>query len=140
MEKHVIFGVHVTDRMKNAVELQRAFSEFGCQIKTRLGLHEVSASACSPNGLVILEMVGDDAILDRAVERPLVRKTCGLRRPRSEGLVRGDRDHGQDRHDKKDDHELDHRETPVLVQPNPTPRTVHMNPPVRACPRHPKYS
>jgi hypothetical protein len=69
MGKHVIFGVHVTDRMKNALELQKAFSEFGCQIKTRLGLHEVSASACSPNGLVILEMVGDDAVVDRAAAR-----------------------------------------------------------------------
>jgi hypothetical protein len=69
MVKHVIFGVHVTDRMKNAGELQKAFSEFGCQIKTRLGLHETTAGACSPNGLVILEMVGDDAILDRAAAR-----------------------------------------------------------------------
>jgi hypothetical protein len=69
MDKHVVFGVHVTDRMKNAVELQKAFSEFGCQIKTRLGLHEVGADACSPNGLVILEMVGDDTVLDAAAAR-----------------------------------------------------------------------
>jgi len=69
MIKHVIFGVHVTDRMKNAGELQKALSEFGSQIKTRLGLHEVSASSCSPNGLVILEMIGDDVTLEHAAQR-----------------------------------------------------------------------
>lgn len=60
-DKHIIFGVHVTDRLQKAVEVQKLFSEYGCHIKTRLGLHEVSHEVCSPRGVVLLEMFGDEA-------------------------------------------------------------------------------
>lgn len=60
MEKHIILGVHITNRLKHAGEIQNLFSEYGCNIKTRLGLHEVER-VCSANGLVILEMHGDEA-------------------------------------------------------------------------------
>ncbi len=59
--KHIIVGVHVTDRLKNAAAVQALFTEYGCHIKTRLGLHEVTGSSCGPNGLVVLELVGDEA-------------------------------------------------------------------------------
>lgn len=61
MERHVILGVHITDRLRRAGEVQRLLSEYGCSIKTRLGLHDTAPGACSPNGLLILEMVGDPA-------------------------------------------------------------------------------
>ncbi len=53
---HVILGVHVTDRMKDAVEVQKVFTHYGSQIKTRLGLHEIGSS---PEGVVLLEIVGE---------------------------------------------------------------------------------
>lgn len=65
MDKHVILGIHLTNRMTKATELQKVFSEFGCNIKTRLGLHQVDHNACSPNGLVLLEYFGDDETLAR---------------------------------------------------------------------------
>jgi hypothetical protein len=43
--------------MKNAGALQQALSEYGCYIKTRLGLHEASEDFCSANGIIILEMI-----------------------------------------------------------------------------------
>jgi len=58
-EKHTIIGVHITDRLTEAVEVQKVLTQFGNQIKTRLGLHEVERAA--PNGLLLLEMVGEDA-------------------------------------------------------------------------------
>ncbi len=58
-EDHLIFGVHITDRLVKASEVQKCLSEYGCNIKTRLGLHEVSSEFCSTNGLLILEMFGD---------------------------------------------------------------------------------
>jgi hypothetical protein len=61
MEKHIILGVHVTDRLKRAAEVQRLFTEYGCNIKTRLGLHEIGAGSCAPSGLVLLEMYGEEA-------------------------------------------------------------------------------
>jgi hypothetical protein len=60
MPKHIILGVHVTERLKNALEVQRLFTEYGCNIKTRLGLHEVNGTACAPAGVVLLELVGDE--------------------------------------------------------------------------------
>ena len=61
MDKHIILGVHVTERLKKAVEVQALLSQYGCNIKTRLGLHEVG-NVCSPNGLLLLEMWGEDEI------------------------------------------------------------------------------
>jgi hypothetical protein len=60
-EKHIILGVHITDRVKHVPSVQNVFTQYGCNIKTRLGLHHVNESFCSPNGLMILEFVGDDA-------------------------------------------------------------------------------
>lgn len=61
MDKHIIVGVHITERVKHAAEIQKVFTEFGCQIRTRLGLHDVNQGSCSPNGLILLDMVDDDA-------------------------------------------------------------------------------
>lgn len=60
MDKHVVVGVHITERVKHASEVQKVFTEFGCQIRTRLGLHEADKGVCSPNGLILLDMVDDD--------------------------------------------------------------------------------
>ena len=57
-ETHYVLGVHVTDRLVHAAQVQQVLTEFGSSIKTRLGLHEVGpGTAGSPNGLLILEVV-----------------------------------------------------------------------------------
>jgi hypothetical protein len=61
MEDHVIFGVHVFDRMKKVPTVQSLLSEYGCSIKTRIGLHHVDENKCSPEGLILLEMFGSPA-------------------------------------------------------------------------------
>ncbi len=68
IERHFILGVHVTDRLKKAAEVQALFSQYGCYIKTRLGLHEVE-NVCSPNGLVLLELHGDDAVCNELADK-----------------------------------------------------------------------
>ncbi|WP_319586084.1 hypothetical protein [uncultured Desulfobulbus sp.] len=60
MDKQVIFGIKISNRMKNVPHMQTILSEFGCNIKTRLGLHDVSETSCSPNGLLILELHGEE--------------------------------------------------------------------------------
>jgi hypothetical protein len=57
---HFILGVHITDRLKEAVRVQQLLTEYGGHIKTRLGLHELEPGAPSPRGLVLLELVGDE--------------------------------------------------------------------------------
>ena len=61
MKNHYILGVHITDRIHKVNDVQQLLTEYGCNIRTRLGLHEASENICSPNGLILLEMIGDDA-------------------------------------------------------------------------------
>ena len=58
-EPHVIYGVHVTNRTIQVPNVQKLLTEYGCNIKTRIGLHHVTEKACSPRGLILLEMFGD---------------------------------------------------------------------------------
>lgn len=59
-EKRLIYGVLLTNRLVEAAPVQQLFTEYGCNIKTRLGLHSVDDSFCSAKGLVLLEMFGDE--------------------------------------------------------------------------------
>ena len=61
-QPHLIFGVHVTDRTNQVPQVQKLLTEYGCNIKTRLGLHRVDENVCSPRGLILLEMFGDPAV------------------------------------------------------------------------------
>lgn len=49
----------VNKRQNEAVTVQKILTEWGCLIKTRLGLHEGVLDECSDVGSIILEMVGD---------------------------------------------------------------------------------
>jgi hypothetical protein len=57
-DDHIILGVHITNRMTKAPEVQKVFTEYGCNIKTRIGLHDVDETTCSPSGVVLLEFFG----------------------------------------------------------------------------------
>lgn len=59
MKENWILGVMVTDRVNEAFRVQDVLTKFGCTIKTRLGLHETSDEYCSSNGLILLELTGD---------------------------------------------------------------------------------
>lgn len=51
-------------RRGSAVEFQRIITEFGCIIKTRLGIHDGVLDKCSDEGLIMLELAGDRAQID----------------------------------------------------------------------------
>jgi len=53
-DTHTIVAVHITDRLKEAVEIQGVLTKYGDLIKTRLGLHEVDAGGMS--GLLLLDI------------------------------------------------------------------------------------
>jgi len=64
MRDHFIVGVHITDRVQNAAEVQAILTEHGRNIRTRLGLHEADADGASPSGLILLETVGPEDQID----------------------------------------------------------------------------
>jgi hypothetical protein len=59
-DTHIILGIHVSDRLKNAADVQKVFTEYGCNIKTRIGLHDTSENVCSPSGVVLIEFFGSE--------------------------------------------------------------------------------
>ena len=59
--KKIIIGIQVGQRNEDASNVQKILTDFGCIIKTRLGLHQQSEynELCSDKGLIILELVRD---------------------------------------------------------------------------------
>jgi hypothetical protein len=67
--KHYILGIHISDRLALADEVQKIFTEYGCNIKTRVGFHDVSESYCSPTGVIVLDMFGEEAVCEQMAGR-----------------------------------------------------------------------
>ena len=51
-----IMAVTIDPRSAHAPQVQTVLTKYGCIIKTRLGLHEVSRDSCSEEGLIILHI------------------------------------------------------------------------------------
>lgn len=57
--KKIIFGICIKERLKDAASIQSLLTKYGCNIKTRLGLHDVDENFCSGSGIIILELIGN---------------------------------------------------------------------------------
>jgi ACT domain-containing protein len=66
---HVIVGIHVQDRHGKVPDVQEILTEYGCSIKTRVGLHDVHEDHCSTSGIILLETAGPRADIDALVEK-----------------------------------------------------------------------
>lgn len=62
-------AILISRRSKNAVQVQGLLTEFGCIIKTRLGLHDGVGDKCSDDGLIILELVGEKPVQKELSEK-----------------------------------------------------------------------
>jgi hypothetical protein len=62
----IIMGIQLEKRQNAVSEVQALLSEYGCYIRTRLGVHEAAEDTCSEKGLIILEFI--DAKQDVAKE------------------------------------------------------------------------
>lgn len=76
MSKKTVLGVLVSNRVKNVAAVQKVLTDHGCNIKTRLGLHDVGDDVCAPSGLLILETFGKAAEV-KAMEAKL-KKVAGV--------------------------------------------------------------
>lgn len=68
MNSYYIIGLRVDHRHANALNLQKALTEFGCNIKLRVGLHETGENFCSDDGVIMLQACGDQETINRMVE------------------------------------------------------------------------
>jgi hypothetical protein len=55
--KKIVMVILVDKRIEDALKVQGVLTEFGCIIKTRLGVHDGVGDSCSNTGLIILELV-----------------------------------------------------------------------------------
>lgn len=70
MAKTTVLGVKLGQRMQTASQFQEILSKYGCNIKTRIGLHNVSNNVCSPDGVIIIEAIGEEDVVE-ALEKEL---------------------------------------------------------------------
>ncbi|MGA3014255.1 MAG: hypothetical protein ABSD71_09485 [Bacteroidales bacterium] len=54
-----ILGINISDRVTKAELVQPILTKFGCTIRTRLGLHDVTDEFSSSTGMILLELTGD---------------------------------------------------------------------------------
>jgi len=59
MRKDVLL-ILIDGRKKSAVNVQKILTEWGCLIKTRLGIHDGVLDNCSEHGLLFIELAGDE--------------------------------------------------------------------------------
>jgi hypothetical protein len=72
MKKRCVLGLLVTNRVVNVPDVQKVLTEYGCNIKTRIGLHDADGNVCSTEGLILLELIGDDKIYSE-IENKLIK-------------------------------------------------------------------
>ena len=58
--EYQLVAVKIGSREATATAVQKILTDFGCNIKVRLGLHDIPENACSPSGLVILQTTADE--------------------------------------------------------------------------------
>ncbi|PKP49785.1 MAG: hypothetical protein CVT94_03825 [Bacteroidetes bacterium HGW-Bacteroidetes-11] len=55
-----IIGINVSNRSEVAEKVQKVLTNYGCSIRTRLGLNEADEIHYGSGGLIILELTGDE--------------------------------------------------------------------------------
>ena len=52
----VILGLKTQDRIESSSLIQKILTDYGCFVRTRLGLHDISAEFCPNYALILLEI------------------------------------------------------------------------------------
>lgn len=65
-----IMAILQKNRVETSVQVQEVLTKYGCQIRTRLGLHDSGIDACSPSGLILLQLCSDNLEINQ-IEKEL---------------------------------------------------------------------
>lgn len=66
--EYQLVAVKVGHREDTATAVQAYLTDFGCNIKIRLGLHDLPDESCSPSGLIILQIDAKDSELKQFLD------------------------------------------------------------------------
>lgn len=58
-----IIGIKVNNRLTSAGSVQGILTDYGCIIRTRIGLHREVEGQCSPDGIILLEITSNEAAM-----------------------------------------------------------------------------
>lgn len=64
-----IIGICLENRIETSVDFQRLITKFGCEIRTRIGLHPSISEVCLNRGIVLLEVNGDAKLLKEELSK-----------------------------------------------------------------------
>jgi hypothetical protein len=59
-----VMGISINLRTAHAPSVQSVLTKYGCLIKVRLGLHDTDENSCSEQGIVLIQLIGDDAEIE----------------------------------------------------------------------------
>jgi hypothetical protein len=54
-----IIGIAINNRKEDSMKLQEILTEYGCDIKTRIGLHDMGEYKCLNYGIVLIEVISN---------------------------------------------------------------------------------
>jgi hypothetical protein len=57
---NTLAAVKINGRIAQAPLVQGILTKYGCNIKTRIGFHEVSEDNCSMDGVLVVELIGKE--------------------------------------------------------------------------------
>ena len=57
-----IIGIKLAQRLENSQPFQEIITKYGCNIKTRIGLHNTTPVKCDNYGIVLLEVVDNNVV------------------------------------------------------------------------------
>ena len=65
----LIIGVQISCFSKQAEEVQRIFTDYGCSIRTRVGLHNVADGLCSLTAVILIEFIGTQQTAEEMIAK-----------------------------------------------------------------------
>lgn len=68
MANTTILGILLRKRVQTASTFQEILSRHGCIIKTRIGIHNVNDNVCSPEGVILLDVIGSHEEITALIE------------------------------------------------------------------------
>ena len=51
-----IIGIGIENRKETVINVQNVLTEYGCEIKTRLGLNDYKETECSYKGIILVDV------------------------------------------------------------------------------------
>ena len=64
-----IIGIKVANREETSKTVQEVLTEFGCKIKTRLGINDYKEGECTYQGIILIEI--PDTLIAKELEKRL---------------------------------------------------------------------